>query len=359
MSRFFFNYVSALLLLAHVSVVQAAAVLQYHHISSTTPPSTSITPALFEQHLNYLAENNFHIVPLTELVTLLQQGKPLPDKTLSITFDDAYASVYSTAYPLLKQRGWPFTIFVNPQPIEQNKPLFVTWAQLREMAEQGATIANHSTEHNHLLRVRQGETRTQWRARIRKEILDAENKIAQMTGQSHQVLAYPYGEYDAPTRALVNELGYVAFGQHSGPLRPDDDLQALPRFSFGGIYGELEDFATKVNSRPFPLTAIHFYRDAQLKQPTDVVLEPAQKPVIALVLADKKLSSRVQCFASGQGAIAVNLVDDQVVIQANEPLRPGRTRYNCTAPTGERGRFYWLSQQWVTAGENGRWLHED
>jgi biofilm PGA synthesis lipoprotein PgaB len=359
MNSFFFKYVSALMLLAQVSFVQAAAVLQYHHISSTTPPSTSITPELFAQHLNYLAENNFQIVPLTELVTLLQQGKPLPDKTLAITFDDAYASVYSTAYPLLKQRGWPFTVFVNPQPIEQNKSLFVTWTQLQEMAKQGATIANHTTEHNHLLRVRQGETRAQWRERICKEITDAENKITQMTGQSHQILAYPYGEYDAPTKALVKDLGYVAFGQQSGPLRLGDDLQALPRFSFGGSYGELEDFTTKINSRPFPVVAINFYRDATLKQSTDVVLMPGQKPVIALLLANKKLSSRVQCFASGQGAIAVNLVDEQLLIQANEPLRPGRTRYNCTAPTGERGRFYWLSQQWVTAGENGKWLHED
>lgn len=359
MIRVIASYAILLFLLVRVLPVQAAVVLQYHHISATTPSSTSITPALFEQHLRYLADNQFKVVPLTELVSLLRQGKPLPDKTVAITFDDAYASVYNKAYPLLKRRHWPFTVFVNTQPIEQNKQLFVTWAQLREMSEHGATIANHTTEHNHLLRVRSGETRAQWRARIHREITDAETKIAQMTGQSHRLLAYPYGEYDAATQAVVKELDFVAFGQQSGPLRMNDNLQALPRFSFGGAYGELEDFITKVNARPFPVASLAFYWDTTLKQPTDVVLEPGQKPVMALALSDKNLLPKVQCFASGQGAIAVSRSAELVVIQANEPLRAGRTRYNCTAPTGEPGVFYWLSQQWVTTGDNGKWLHED
>src|SRR5690606_39490579 len=58
-------------------------------------------------------------------------------------------SVYSTAYPLLKKRNWPFTIFLNTEPHDQEKKSFATWAQVREMADNGVTIANHSTAHNH------------------------------------------------------------------------------------------------------------------------------------------------------------------------------------------------------------------
>lgn len=339
---------------------QAAVVLQYHHVSNSTPASTSVTPEVFQQHIDYLAQQRFEVVPLTDLVAKLKRGEPLPDKTVAITFDDAYESVYHTAYPLLKKRNWPFTVFLNTQPHDQEKKSFATWAQVREMADDGVIIANHTTVHNHLLRLKDGETRAQWRTRITAEILDAEKRIKEQTGQSHRILAYPYGEYDNEVKALVKELKFVAFGQQSGPLFVTEDLQALPRFPFGGSYGDREDFATKVNTRPLPVTAVQFFSDAQLKQPLkDVVLPPAQRPVLVLGLQNESLLPQVNCFASGQGAIAVEARAGKLIIQANQPLRPGRTRYNCTAPTGRRGEFFWFSQQWLTTGEAGKWLHEN
>lgn len=339
---------------------QAAVVLQYHHVSNSSPSSTSVTPELFQQHMDYLAQQKFSIVPLTELVEKLKRGETLPDKTVAITFDDAYESVYSTAYPLLKKRNWPFTIFLNTQPHDQGKKSFATWAQVREMADDGVAIANHSTAHNHLLRLKEDENRARWRKRITAEILDAEKRIEEKTGQSHRILAYPYGEYDNQVKALVKKLGFVAFGQQSGPLFVSDDLHALPRFPFGGSYGDMKDFATKVNTRPLPVKTVKFFKDIELKQPIlDLVLPPAQRPVLVLGLNDENLLPGISCFASGQGAIVVEVRNEKLVVQANKPLRPGRTRYNCTAPTGESGKFYWFSQQWLTTGAAGEWLHED
>lgn len=94
--------------------------------------------------MDYLEKNNSTVVPLLELTEKLRKGEPLPDKTVAITFDDSYASVYDSAYPRLKKRGWPFTFFVNTDAVGTSR-LFVTWAQLREMAAQGVTIANHTT----------------------------------------------------------------------------------------------------------------------------------------------------------------------------------------------------------------------
>ncbi|HSX85667.1 MAG TPA: polysaccharide deacetylase family protein, partial [Cellvibrio sp.] len=299
------------LALAAVSMsTRAAVVLQYHHVSESTPASTSVTPALFKQHMDYLAEHEFKIVPLPELVKQLKAGKALPDKTVAITFDDAYESVYSEAYPLLKKRGWPFTVFINTDPHDQNKKSFATWAQIQEMAKQGVTIANHTTKHGHLLRLRDNESRAQWRKRITQEILDAEQRITEKTGQKHRLLAYPYGEYDNHVKDALKELDFVAFGQQSGPLFALDDLLALPRFPFGGSYGDLQDFATKVNTRPFAIASVELYEDAALKKPLDdLVLSHGKKPVLALALEDQKLLSRVNCFASGQGAIKTEVRD--------------------------------------------------
>lgn len=354
------GFLLLLLLLTSVAPAYAAVVLQYHHVSESTPPSTSISPAVFKEHMDYLAANNFEVVPLPELVNQLKTGEPLPDRTVAITFDDAYISVYQTAFPLLKKRGWPFTIFVNTDPLDQNKKLFSSWAQLSEMAKSGATIANHTRAHDHIVRLRKNESPEEWRQRITADVLGAEERIQKQTGQAHRILAYPYGEYDHRVKALLKDLGFIAFGQQSGPLSHAHDLQSLPRFPFGGSYVELNDFVTKVNTRPFPLTKVLLYSDIEagtvLK---DIVLPFGQRPVLALEMKNRELLKGVNCFASGQGAIATQVRDGKLFVQANKPLSAGRARYNCTRASDEAGRFFWYSQQWLTKGEKGDWAHND
>ena len=348
-----------LLAAGFVPSLQAAVVLQYHHVSDTTPGATSVTPERFREHMDYLAEWDFEVVPLEALVKLLREGQDLPDKTVAITFDDAYESVYHTAFPLLKKRDWPFTVFVNTAPLDANKGGFVNWAQVREMAEAGASIANHSTEHNHFQRLKPGESREQWRARIRAEVMAAEQRIQEETGQSHRILAYPYGEYDHRVTALLEELDFAALGQQSGALGSLNDLQTLPRFPFGGPYGDLEDFATKVNTKPLPLESAQLYADWAAEQSlTDLVVASGDRPVLKLTLAREGLAARINCFASGQGAIETRVQGEVLLVRANKPLSPGRTRYNCTAGSSEPGRFHWFSQQWLVTGPGGQWLHE-
>ena len=49
-------------------------ILVYHHVSVSTPPSTSISPADFERHLEYLEQNNFNVIPLDKMLTTLRAG---------------------------------------------------------------------------------------------------------------------------------------------------------------------------------------------------------------------------------------------------------------------------------------------
>lgn len=340
--------------------VQAAVVLQYHHVSDTTPKATSVTPELFRLHMEYLEEQKFDIVPLPELVKKLKRGEALPDKTAAITFDDAYDSVYEVAFPMLKRRDWPFTVFVNTRPLDQGVGGFSTWEELREMADHGASIANHTTRHNHLQRLQKGEALKDWRARITHEVEKAEQRIKEETGQHHKILAYPYGEYNNRVKDLLEELGYVAFGQQSGPLASYSDLLALPRFPFGGPFGDPEDFALKVHTLPMPLTATELCADRDCDRALDeVVVEQGERPVLALTLSEKSLLPAINCFASGQGAIETWTKNKTLLTQASKGLQPGRTRYNCTAASAQSGRFYWFSQQWLVTDRDGKWVHED
>ena len=79
----------------------ATVILQYHHVSESTPASTSTTPEQFAKHMRYLADNNFTVVALSTLMDAIKQQQILPDKTVVITFDDAYLDILQNGKPIL------------------------------------------------------------------------------------------------------------------------------------------------------------------------------------------------------------------------------------------------------------------
>lgn len=333
------------------ATLEAAVVLQYHHVDTTTPASTSTSPERFGMHLDYLADNDFDVVPLAVLVDALRAGRALPDRTVAITFDDGYVSIYETAWPMLHAKGWPFTVFVNSEPHDHGKPLFMSWNQLRELHAGGATIANHTVSHPYLLHPPSDVSAAERKGWIEGEITRAQRRIEEEIGSAPMLFAYPFGEYDNTVLEVVEALGYVGFGQQSGPLASYSDLRALPRFPFGGPYGDAQDFATKANSLPLPLAddgaAVRWRSEAG--QPLqDIVLPgPTARPVLLLQPAAGFDGGRLACFASGQGRATLQREGNGFRVQAEKPFGTGRARYNCTAPSGEAGRFFWYTQPWI------------
>lgn len=329
----------------------AAVVLQYHHVSETTPASTSVTPERFAMHLGYLAENGFRVVPLQDLVDVLRSEQPLPDRTVAITFDDGYRSIYEHAFPLLQERNWPFTVFINTRPHDQKQAGFMSWDQLRELAQNGGTIANHTVSHPYLLERRSGQDDRAWRAWVSAEIVEAGQRIQQETGTEVKLLAYPFGEYNEAILEIAAALGYSGFGQQSGPLARFSDLRVLPRFPFGGAYGDRQDFAVKVNSLPLPLasgTDSIRWESADRTALHDVVLQgPTARPVLGLLLADDFDLATLRCFVTGQNQARIMPEPPWAFVQSERPLARGRSRYNCTAQSGQSGRYHWFSQLWI------------
>ena len=334
----------------------SAVILQYHHIDVDTPSSTSTTPAQFLQHLELIKSEGFSVVPLTDLIDKLETKKSdvtresdAFDKQVAITFDDGYLSVFTEAYPLLKQRQWPFTVFVNTAPIDERSALHVSWDQLGEMTAHGATVANHSVSHDHLLQRLKGETPSQWQERISADILAAEGRILEETSQSVRLLAYPYGEYDAALKVLLKSLGFTAFGQHSGPVSNAHSNQAIPRFPFGGRYGSSGDFRTKINALAFPIDEIHLQgRSGTLED--GVVITGDELKSIDLILRNEV--GLVHCFGPGALSVEQNPQGVRIVIKDKIPI--GRSRVNCTS-RHPSGRYLWFSQPLFRPNDNGVW----
>lgn len=344
------SFLCSLLLLSGTAWGSDNAVfLMYHHVSDSTPRVTSVTPDEFQQHLDYLDENDFQVLDIVKVVDAIRQGKELPEKTVVITFDDAYRNIYENAFPMLKEKGWPFTIFVSTEPVDRRFGKFLTWSQIREMAKNGATIANHTVSHPHMPVKKEGETEEQWLKRLRKEVLVTEARIEDQTGQNTKLFAWPFGETNPQARALLTELGYISFGQQSGAVGPLSDFSLLPRYPMAGDYSGISGFRTKVNSRPLPVVK---------KVPDSATVTAGNlRPTLTLTLENGDYQkAQLRCYASNGGKIEVRWLNEEktrftTVTPNNLPV--GRSRYNCTAPSMNGRNYYWYSHQWLRLKEDG------
>ena len=320
-----------------------AIILQYHHFGDDTPPSTSVTLEQFDQHLTYLAEHQFTVWPVEKIVSRLQQGAELPENCVGITIDDAYRSVYERAFPRLRERGWPFTVFVTTEGVDRQFKSSMTWDQMREMLPHGATFANHSHAHDYLIRRRADESEAEWRDRVSRDILHCRERLRAELGETPGLFAYPFGEYSDQLKKIVADLGMVAFGQHSGAVWSGSDFLALPRFPMAADFADKDQFIQKVRSLPLPvLSAV----------PDDPVLpDSVAFPMLRLKLAPGDYSlDRIACFVSGEGSVPVRITDREnriLEVSATKPLPRGRSRYNITVPHKAGGRYYWYSHLWI------------
>ncbi len=336
--KFFHSVLSVLFCLSLPA--QSAVILQYHHVSETLPAVTSVSADTFTEHLTYLQEHDFKVLPLNELLTRLQQGESLPDKTVAITFDDGYKNNYEQAAPILERFNYPYTIFVNPKLIDEGKGYVMGWPQLRELAKKGALIANHSAQHDYLHRKLAEETTEQWQARIKQDILSSQQRIKEEIGHDYKYLAYPYGEFNNQLQDLVTELGFIGIGQHSGAIHTDSDFSRLPRFPASGFYSTLDTLITKMNARAFPIKKL-IYTDS-------VTTEDLPQISIQFNMGDFH-KSQLACYVSSVGQAKLKWTSkDTVQVQTPKALGKGRSRFNCTAPSIKHaGSYYWFSQPWV------------
>ena len=355
MFRFLNIMLLALLFDGPSNAADHAVILMYHNISNETPKSTSVTPETFEQHMQFIEHNGYTVQPLLSTLQHLRAGEPVPENTVVITFDDAYKSVYTQAWPRLSQRGWPFSVFVTTGYIGNGHNNFMSWEELREISDYGAGVGNHSQSHPYLVRKYTDESAAHWKQRITDEVTGAQHRLQAEIGDPIPVFAYPYGEFNNELKTLLIELGYFGLGQQSGAVGQRSDFQALPRFPMATGFDDMENFAIKIAARPLPVIVI---------SPPDHILPAGTDiPELHLLLEPGDYdAARLACYTAGQGSIQVDWVDraaGEVRVRANQTLAPGRARYNCTAPAMRgKGVFYWYSHLWMKPEADGSWYRE-
>lgn len=330
---------SALLPSATAIAADNVVVLMYHRFGEDKFPSTSIRVEQFAAHLKHLEESGYSVVPLVDVHAAINDGAALPERAVAITIDDAYRSVYDVAFPMFKEHGYPFTVFVAADAVDEGLPAYMSWDQMREMAAGGATYANHGAAHRSTIEREDGATDDEWLATVRSDIEKGARRIEDELELLQGSFAYPYGEYTTAVGDMLRDMGYDSFGQHSGAVGPNSDRRALPRYPMAESFGDIGQFRTKVASLPMPVTKI---------DPWEPVTANTQ-PVITVTLGDSNARlGELACYISGQGKVEIDWLEAgrQFAVGPTKPFRKGRQRVNCTAPRMD-GRYLWFSHQWI------------
>ena len=321
--------------LGAVRAADHAVILMYHRFGEANYPTTNIRLDQFETHLEILANGNYNVMALGDIIDALQAGQELPDRTIAITIDDAYLSVFVEAWPRLRARNFPATIFVATRPVDRQLRGYMTWDQLREMQADGYDIGSQTKTHPHMHMITD--------AQIDDELITSNQRFIEEMGMRPDLFAYPYGEYDLRVIEGVKKAGFIAaFGQHSGVMSGYDGYYELPRFTMNEQYGTPERLDLAINGLPLKVQQI---------TPSDVVLTTENPPVYGFTLSpDMDAPKQLRCFNSRYGKLEVSILGRRAEIRLPGPLSGKRSRINCTMP-GPDGRWRWFGRQFLLPQE--------
>lgn len=253
------------LLISMWSQAQTFQVLCYHDVLPIGAPSKyadDIGVQRLADHFDWLRDHGYTVVSVNDLLEAKAGRKPLPEKAVLLTFDDAYESFYALAYPLLKAHGYPATLAVVGSWIEakesvmyggqkEDRAHFMTAKQIKEVAESGLIeIASHSYDlHRGILGNPQGnempaattrifdaqskqyESDADHAARVTADLQRNSDLIEKMTGKRPRTMVWPYGRYSGEVDAIAQRLGMsVSMSLDEGRNRLEDGTVGIRRY---------------------------------------------------------------------------------------------------------------------------------
>ncbi|MFK5923518.1 MAG: poly-beta-1,6-N-acetyl-D-glucosamine N-deacetylase PgaB [Verrucomicrobiota bacterium] len=243
---------------------QNFSVLSYHDVVLTRSELSedSVTLDHLVNQFEWLLAHHYHPVSVTDILKARAGEKPLPSKSVLLTFDDGYQSFYSLVFPLLKAYQYPAVLAlvgswmevgedgtVNYGKGQVPRNTLISWDQARELDKSELVeIASHSYQlHGEVNATAQGnglaagatltynrqnqnyESRANYRARVQNDLKQAQANLNERIGHSVRVLVWPYGRYTDIAVAAAEKEGFsmaLTLNREQGRL---DDLMHTGR----------------------------------------------------------------------------------------------------------------------------------
>lgn len=208
-------------------------ILLYHQIADIDPPSQYyMPPADFKAQMEALRAWGYTPIPISLLVEAITSGADLPPRPVVISFDDGDENVYTEAFPIMRDLGFPGVIYIISSALNGKDHL--TSTEILEMVAAGWEVGDHSMTHIYLT-----DNHGQVWTEASQSRLDLEAALSIPVN----TFAYPYGAADTFVMEKVSQYGYqAAVGLGSSAAQGPDNLFYLSRVEV--VYGTtLDQFA--------------------------------------------------------------------------------------------------------------------
>ena len=204
-------------------------ILLYHDISETGEGNSSIKRELFVEHMQAINQAGYNTISLDKLIGYMQNGEPLPEKPILITFDDGYISNYSIAFPILCEMDMKATIFVIGSSVgkdtykETGIPIIphFSYEQAQEMIDSGlVSIQSHTYDMHQWTPFESGFARDSammmaWESEavfieiFRDDLMCSVTELEKNTSEISRAFAFPKGDFTPLTLWLTRDMGMV------------------------------------------------------------------------------------------------------------------------------------------------------
>lgn len=185
---------------------QTIPILCYHRFGSDTSKMV-VAPGDFARQMEYLAQHDYRVIRMSDLLEFLQGKRALPKRAVVVTMDDGYKSTYQHAFPVLRRFGFPATVFVYSDYIGSREGL--SWKEMQEMVASGLVdIQPHSKTHSNLGFAQPNEDDAAYRERIEAETQVPLQDISKNLNIPVHTFAYPYGDTNKDVIEQLKQRDY-------------------------------------------------------------------------------------------------------------------------------------------------------
>ena len=236
---------------------EGTIILCYHDVPETVYlDDFGVDQRSFINTIEYLKFHDYTFISLDDLVQSRKGNKDLPEKSILLTFDDAYVSFYEFVYPMLKEYKIHSTLAVVTNWIGKEKPDYVkhdlmNWDQIREVSKSPyVDVISHSHDlHKGILANPQGnkpaaavnrlydeqskqyENIDEYKKRISDDLKTSKQFLEEKTGDAIDTIAWPHGLYNEITTKLATESGFKdQFTLHDKAAVMDNRFGQIHRF---------------------------------------------------------------------------------------------------------------------------------
>ena len=185
------------------------------------------TTGEFQSQVDALARAGARPIPLDDAYRHLASGAEVPAGACVLCFDDNTHGIYEHAFPLLRERGWPFAVSAHTKYVGVTTgKAHCTWKQLRAMEATGlARVVSQTHTHPPDLRALGANA-------LRREMWESKMRMEHEMGRAARFLTYPSGKWDRRVALAAAEAGYrLGLTEDHGYTESSPHLLGLRRYS--------------------------------------------------------------------------------------------------------------------------------